>query len=72
MPNGKPGDHPITDIVKHKIPTYTAEIDELVHKLVGLGYADKVERILFAHSGLPNDEQLRVIKEELESVHKTK
>lgn len=71
MPNGKPGDHPITDIVKHKIPTYTAEIDELVCKLVGHGYSDKVERILFAHSGLPKNEELRQIQDELESLPKT-
>ena len=71
MPNGKPGDHPITDIVNHKVPTYTPEIDELVRKLVKLGYADTVERILFAHSGLPSKEEIDEIKKALESVRKS-
>lgn len=30
MPNGKPGDHPFTDIVVHKIETYSPEIDGLI------------------------------------------
>ena len=71
MPNGIPGDHPITDIVNHKIPTYTPEIDELVGKLVKLGYADTVERILFAHIGLPSKEEIDEIKKALESVWKS-
>jgi hypothetical protein len=69
MPNGKPGDHPITDIVKHKIPTYSPEIDALVRKLVELGYADKVEQILFAHSGLPNEEENGKIRKALEAIY---
>ena len=30
MPNGAPGDHPISDIIIHKIPIYSDEINCLV------------------------------------------
>jgi len=33
MPNGRPGDHPLTDIAVHKILTYSRRADSLVRKL---------------------------------------
>jgi alpha-amylase/alpha-mannosidase (GH57 family) len=33
MPNGKPGDHPLTDIFVHKLETYGREADELILKI---------------------------------------
>lgn len=33
MPNGKPGDHPLTDIVVHRTPMFGDEVDEKVRKL---------------------------------------
>jgi hypothetical protein len=36
MPNGKPGDHPLTDIVVYQIPTFTPEIDALVREIHAL------------------------------------
>ncbi len=33
MPNGKPGDHPYTDIVLHRTDVYGREIDELVREI---------------------------------------
>jgi len=33
MPNGRPGDHPLTDITVHKIHTYSRRADSLVRKL---------------------------------------
>ena len=32
MVNGKPGDHPLTDILNHRIETYGSEADELIRK----------------------------------------
>jgi hypothetical protein len=37
MPNGKPGDHPHSDIVIHGMPTFTPEIDALVRDVEALG-----------------------------------
>jgi hypothetical protein len=36
MPNGKIGDHPITDILVHKRPVYGDEADNLIRKIAEL------------------------------------
>ena len=36
MPNGKPGDHPLSDIFVHKAEVYGPEADELIRKIEGL------------------------------------
>ena len=33
MPNGKPGDHPLTDILGYKTEVYGREADELIRKI---------------------------------------
>jgi hypothetical protein len=33
MPNGRPHDHPLTDITVHKIRTYSPRVDSLVRKI---------------------------------------
>ena len=37
MPNGKPGDHPLTDILIHKLGVYGREADDLIRKIAALG-----------------------------------
>lgn len=37
MPNGKPGDHPFTDIVIHGLRVYSARVDDLVREITRLG-----------------------------------
>lgn len=34
--NGKPGDHPLTDILVHKHQVYGSEADELIRKISAL------------------------------------
>jgi len=36
MPNGKPGDHPLTDILQHKLEVYSTEADGLVREIIEL------------------------------------
>jgi len=36
MPNGKPGDHPLTDILVHKLDVYGRETDDLIRKIADL------------------------------------
>jgi hypothetical protein len=36
MPNGKPGDHPLTDIFAHRLEVYGTEADELIRKIAKL------------------------------------
>jgi alpha-amylase/alpha-mannosidase (GH57 family) len=33
MPNGKPGDHPLTDIFVHKSEVYGREADDLIRRI---------------------------------------
>ena len=33
MPNGRPGDHPLTDIFGHRLEVYGAEADDLIRKI---------------------------------------
>jgi hypothetical protein len=37
MPNGKPGDHPLTDILVHKIEVFSPRADALIREIVELG-----------------------------------
>jgi hypothetical protein len=36
MPNGKPGDHPLTDLISHHFEIYGAEADDLIRKIAGM------------------------------------
>ena len=36
MPNGRPGDHPLTDILVHKLKVYRPEADDLIRKIAEL------------------------------------
>jgi len=36
MPNGKPGDHPLTDILIHNLKVYGQEGDDLIRKIAEL------------------------------------
>jgi hypothetical protein len=33
MPNGKPGDHPLTDILAHGAEVYGREADDLIRRI---------------------------------------
>lgn len=43
MANGKPGDHPITDILNWKMEVYGPEADDLVRQIVQLGGREHLE-----------------------------
>ena len=36
MPNGRPHDHPLTDILVHSISVYGEQTDSLIRKIAGL------------------------------------
>jgi hypothetical protein len=36
MANGKPKDHPLTDILVHNLQVYGPEADDLIRKIAGL------------------------------------
>jgi hypothetical protein len=33
MPNGRPGDHPLTDVVLHQAEIYGRDIDDLIREV---------------------------------------
>jgi hypothetical protein len=41
MPNGKPGDHPLTDIVVHNIEVFGSEIDDKVRRIYAASPSSK-------------------------------
>lgn len=54
MPNGKPGDHPYTDIVIHGANVYGDDIDDLVREMHHLKSSDlirdRVSALLWDHN----------------------
>ena len=36
MANGKPGDHPLTDLLAHRLEVYGQEADDLIRKIAAL------------------------------------
>jgi hypothetical protein len=47
MPNGKPGDHPITDILVHHRRVYSETADALVREIASLGGKDEISDMLY-------------------------
>ncbi len=45
MPNGKPGDHPYTDIVVHRKRVYSEAADDLVRRIASLASQNEREQL---------------------------
>jgi hypothetical protein len=67
MPNGKPGDHPYTDIVVHDRRVYSETADDLVRRIAGLASQSERDRLAelllrdyneFGHPDVPKLERL--------------
>lgn len=58
MPNGKQGDHPLTDILHWKIQRFSPKADQLIVEIVQLGGETELERSfnLFAPPPIPEFE----------------
>jgi hypothetical protein len=57
MPNGKAGDHPITDIVNHRLKVYSERVDGLIREIVALGGRNRISNLLvseFSHLSNPD------------------
>jgi hypothetical protein len=42
MANGKPGDHPVSDILDHGLPVFSKRIDRLVRQIAGYVPRDRL------------------------------
>lgn len=58
MPNGKFGDHPITDIVVHKRSVFSREIDNLIQRIASIEGVQQLDK-RFNWFALPPKEELK-------------
>lgn len=66
MPNGKPGDHPYTDVVIHGAKRFGEPIDELLRQLETTGGCpDHLSRLLYDND--PSYRDVQVDREKVES-----
>jgi hypothetical protein len=69
MPNGKIGDHPLTDILSHNRSVFSLEIDRLIRKIAAIEGAQELSKRFNWFSLPPREElkrELRKILAELE------
>jgi hypothetical protein len=45
MPNGKPGDHPLTDILTHRIEVFGPRIDGLIREIANLSDERELDQL---------------------------
>lgn len=62
MPNGKPGDHPLTDILVHKFNVYGLEADDLIRKIADLCSRRELEEWWSREIGWSNSGDSVVVK----------
>jgi hypothetical protein len=43
VPNGRPGDHPLTDLLVHGREVYGREADDLIRKIAGLSVGRELD-----------------------------
>jgi hypothetical protein len=68
MPNGKHGDHPLTDILVHKVLVFSPKIDALIVEIAGLGAERQLESKFNLFNPPPREEferKLRMMRDEL-------
>ena len=69
MPNGRPGDHPLTDLFSHGLHPFPEDIEEMIRRLAGIDpkLLDEIERDVFQwEAGKELDEGRAKLKELLE------
>ena len=62
MPNGKPGDHPLTDALLHGMTGYSREADALIREIARLLPARRIQRLFDWDSPPPLEEFTRMLR----------
>jgi hypothetical protein len=70
MPNGKVGDHPLTDILIHGRRVYSERADTLVRQVVGLGGKDEIADMLYRDFNEYSTPDVAKLEKILEAIHK--
>jgi len=65
MPNGKPGDHPLTDILVHNLKVYGQEGDDLIRKIAELCCRRELDEWWQREIGWSHDDHLVVCKAQM-------
>ena len=69
MPNGKIGDHPLTDILVHGRLVYSDKADSLIRKIVDLGGRDRIDLLLFTKYNPVNKPDVAKLERVLREIH---
>ena len=56
MGNGRPHDHPLTDIINHKLLTYSETADDLIRQIAAIVPPEEIDRYVNWQSPPPIDE----------------
>jgi hypothetical protein len=71
MPNGKAGDHPLTDILNHELPVFSPKADALIVEISRLGDTQvmaALERRLASLYPIPTGADLVAFEAELKAL----
>lgn len=69
MPNGKPGDHPVTDICVHGIRQFSRKVDALIREVVRRGGSSCIERLVWDNDRMSGKKpDIKGMQAELERV----
>lgn len=71
MPNGRPGDHPYTDIVTHGSTMFSSKVTELVKAVDDVGprsAKQEVRTLLWITPRDPSGEEVKLLEEALEKI----
>ena len=55
MPNGRPGDHPLTDLLKHGQSVYGPEADQCIREIATLSRGHELDEWWLAEIAREND-----------------
>jgi len=70
MVNGKTGDHPLTDIILHRVAVFTPEIDNLVFRISKLMPRKELDELIDWFAPPPTDKFEQILRERYESLTK--
>ncbi len=68
MPNGSPGDHPLTDLLHYKIDTFSPTADELIRQIAQLVPTYKLHEMFEWWSPPPIEEFEKQLRETLDKL----
>jgi hypothetical protein len=69
MPDGKLGDHPITDIMVHERLVYSERADELIRRIVEMGGSARIDQMLLTDYNYYSDPDVPELEIVLKNIY---